>query len=303
MRPYQRRKLPKCPKCGSEETEVSNVEEEYDVLKCPVCHHEWKYGEASRPTARPPTISKPVKELRSLLSSYLFSALFAIGGFGIVLWQIFSPVRIILFISIIPIPLILVGIVLFAFGFATNIYTLVSMLRHSSVSVRLVTIPLAFSLVIFSSFGIVMINTMHETVYSGTSVIDTRKICDQVFGLINEERKIRDLPILSFDANLQSVSQIWSEELAERRVLEHGDFAARMEAIEYGNFQCGEIIAKISLVGIGFLQSPVEREFIDGWLASPGHRSIMLTPSSGFLGVGCAKNSDTVYCVADFRFD
>jgi uncharacterized protein YkwD len=144
---------------------------------------------------------------------------------------------------------------------------------------------------------------MHDTIYFGTSIVETGRICDQVFDLINEERKNRDLPELSFDANLQSVAQTWSEDLAERRVLEHGDFVARMGAIGYGNFQCGEIIAEISLVGIGFLQSPVAREFVDGWLASPSHRSIMLTLSHGFLGVDCAKNSDPVYCVVDFRFD
>jgi hypothetical protein len=112
-------------------------------------------------------------------------------------------VRIILFLYVIPIPLILVGIVLFMLGVATNIYALVSMIRHSAVSVKLVTIPIVFSLVIFSSFGIVMINTMHQTIYLGTSIVETGRICDQVFDLINEERKSRDLPTLSFDANLQ----------------------------------------------------------------------------------------------------
>ena len=148
-----------------------------------------------------------------------------------------------------------------------------------------------------------MFSTMHRTFYVGTNFVNTNYIRVQVFDLINEERLSRGLPELLFDQKLADVAQVWSKDLAQRRLLEHGNFEARMSAIGYGSYQCGEIIEEIPLGGIGFFQTPLEREFVDGWLKSAGHREIMLMPFTGYLGVGCSKNSDSIYCVADFRFD
>lgn len=246
----------------------------------------------------------PTREFKNLLSSYLVGVAFAIVGLGIVFWQVYSPaLTFLLFFYVIPIPLILIGIVLFAIGFLAIIGTIVSMIRKPFISIKLTAIPLVLSLVVFCSFGITMASTMHRTFYVGTNFVDTEYVWTQVFDLINEERLNRDLPDLSLDQKLADAAQMWSDDLAERRCLEHGNFENRMFAIGYGSYECGEIIAEICLGGIGFFQTPAEREFVDMWLASSGHREIMLTPSTGYLGVGCSKNSGSIYCVADFRFD
>ena len=246
----------------------------------------------------------PTRRIKNVLSTYFVGAVLALVGLGIIYWQIYSPaLTFLLLFFVIPIPLILIGIVLFVIGFLAIIGTIVSMIRKPSISIKLVAIPLVFSLVIFSSFGILVFSTMHRTFYVGTNLVDTDYIQAQVFDLINEERLSRGLPKLSFDQKLADVAQIWSEDLAKRKYLEHGNFEARMSAIGYGSYQCGEIIEEIPLGGIGFFQTPLEREFVDGWLKSAGHQAIMLMPLTGYLGVGCSKNSGSIYCVADFRFD
>lgn len=298
--------LVECPKCGSERTTITAVREEFDAFECFECHHKWKHM-GGVPPARPKRVTRiriMTREIKNLLSSYFFGAVLALVGLGIVYWQVYSPaLTFLLFFYVIPVPLILIGIVLFVIGFLAIIGIIVSMIRKPSISIKLVAIPLVFSLVIFSSFGIVVFSTMHRTLYVGTNFVNTDYIRTQVFDLINEERLSRGLPELLFDQKLADVAQVWSKDLAQRRFLEHGNFEARMSAIGYRSYQCGEIIAEISLGGIGFFQTPVEREFVDGWLESSGHREIMLMPFTGYLGVGCSKNSDTIYCVADFRFD
>ena len=285
---------------------ITAVSEEFDVFECLECHHKWKHlgGVPTEPPKRITRIRTMTKEIKNLLSSYFFGAVLAIIGLGVIYWQAYSPtLTFLLFFYVIPIPLILIGIVLFAIGFLAIVGIIVFMIRKPSISIKLVAIPLVFSLVIFSSFGILVFSTMHRTFYVGTNLVDTDYIRAQVFDLINEERLTHGLPELSFDEKLADVAQIWSEDLARRRLLQHGNFEARMSAIGYGSYQCGEIIGEISLVGIGFFQTPVERDFVDGWLESSGHREIMLTPFTGYFGVGCSKNSDSIYCVADFRFD
>lgn len=305
-----RAKLVSCPKCSSERTMITAVREEFDVFECLECHHNWKHlggvpdRDLKKKTKRKTRIRILTREIKNLLASYFFGAVLAIVGLGIVYWQVYSPaLTFLLFFYVIPIPLILIGIVLFAIGFLVVVGILVSMIRKHSISIKLVAVPLVFSLVIFSCFGIIVFGTMHRTFYVGTSFVNTDYIRAQVFDLINEERVSRSLPELSFDQKLTDVAQVWSEDLAERRYLEHGNFEARMSSIGYESHQCGEIIAEIPLGGIGFFQTRVEQEFVNGWLESSGHREIMLTPFTGYLGVGCSKNSDSIYCVADLRFD
>lgn len=255
-----------------------------------------------KPTSAKPRISR--REFRELLSTYLVSTIFTIIGLAIVYWQVHSPALwFLLVFYVIPLPVILIGIILFLIGFLSTIGIAVSVIKKPSISIKLLAIPLIFSLALFSFFGITVLGTMHRTFYIGTNFVNVEYIQDRVFNLINEERLSRNLPELLFDHKLEQIAQAWSEDLTERKRLEHGNFEARVSSIGYGSYQCGEIIAQTELGGIGFFQTPVERQFVDGWLESSGHRDIMLTSSSGFLGVGVAKNSGSIYAVADFRFD
>lgn len=133
---------------------------------------------------------------------------------------------------------------------------------------------------------------------TSTALSDTEQTEAYIFQYINEERANRDLPILSIDTNLSGVSKEWSEYLASINELTHGDFESRMQSIGYSQYSCGEIIAYTS----GSVPSEVARQFVDMWLESQPHREIMLTSSTGYMGVGVSKSTSVFYGVVDFRF-
>jgi len=311
-----------CPRCGSNHTMTTAYREEYEAFQCLSCHYSWKepriserstferipkeetkkFIEAEEHEIRRIKRTATWREIRQSLSNYLFSAILTLIGLGIVYWQVHSPALLFLIFYVIPVPVILIGIILFFIGFLSSIGISVSMIKKPSISTKLVAVPLIFSLVMFSFFGFTVLSTMQKTLYVGTNLVDVNYVRSRVFDLINEERLNRGLPLLLPDKKLEQVAQVWSEDLANRSVLEHGNFEARMLSIGYGSYQCGEIIEQIDLQGIGFFQSPVERQLVDGWLGSEGHRKIMLMASSGYFGVGVTKNSASIYAVVDFRF-
>lgn len=141
-----------------------------------------------------------------------------------------------------------------------------------------------------------------------TASVDIGQTNDYIFKYINEERANRHLPVLGNDTNLSVVSNQWSEHLSSINELTHGDFQDRMQSIGYSQYSCGEIIGSFSsgsINGIPTENSPSEiaREFVDMWLESPPHCEIMLTSSSGYMGVGVNKNRSVFYGVVDFKFE
>jgi len=312
-----------CPRCGSDHTMTTAYREEYEAFECLSCHYSWKepriserstfektpkeetgmFTEPEEPEIRRVRRTPTWREIRRSLSNYLFSVLLTLIGLGIVYWQVHSPALLFLIFYVIPIPVILIGIILFLIGFLSSAGISVSMIKRPSISTKLVAVPLIFSLVMFSFFGFTMLSTMQKTLYVGTNLVDINYVRSRVFDLINEERLNHGLPLLLADKKLEQVAQVWCEDLASRSILEHGNFEARMLSIGYGSYQCGEIIEQIDLQGMGFFQSPVERQLVDGWLGSEVHKRIMLMALSGYFGVGIAKNSGSVYAVVDFRFD
>lgn len=301
-----------CPRCGSNHTMNTAYREEYEALQCLSCHYTWKEPRVSERSTFEKIQKEETKkikrtatwrEIRQSLSNYLFSAVLTLIGLGIVYWQVHSPALLFLIFYVIPIPVILIGIILFFIGFLSSVGISVSMIKRPSISTKLVAVPLIFSLVMFSFFGFTVLSTMQKTLYVGTNLVDVNYVKSRVFDLINEERLNRSLPLLLADKKLEQVAQVWSEDLANRSILEHGNFEARVLSIGYGSYQCGEIIEQIDLQGMGFFQSPVERQLVDGWLGSEGHRRIMLMALSGYSGVGISKNSGSIYAVVDFRFD
>ncbi|MCW4046112.1 MAG: CAP domain-containing protein [Candidatus Bathyarchaeota archaeon] len=140
-----------------------------------------------------------------------------------------------------------------------------------------------------------------------TSSISISQTEDEIFKGINEQRASMGLPILGNNSALVSISNSWSNQLATMGTLTHGDFEGRIASIGYSYYSCGEIIGSFtsgSINGVPTTDSPSElaREFVDMWLNSPPHREIMLTASSGFMGVGLSRNGSTFYAVVDFRF-
>lgn len=127
--------------------------------------------------------------------------------------------------------------------------------------------------------------------------VDTTQVEVGIFNLINEERASRGFPTLLEDEALTTIAFEWSKQLAETGNLTHGDFEARIAQIGYSKYQCGEIIAMYG----GWTPS-FGRKFVDMWLDSPGHYQVMMTPSSGYMGVGVCKGAQDFFAVVDFRF-
>lgn len=154
---------------------------------------------------------------------------------------------------------------------------------------------LAVSLIAVSIFVLSWTNFFAQIILP--HFVDTSQVEIEIFELINEERVNRGLPTLLKDSALTRIAFQWSKNLTELGTLTHGDFESRIAQIGYSTYQCGEIIAMY-----GGWSSNLGREFVDMWLGSIGHRDIMLTPLSGYMGVGASKIGTTFYAVVDFRF-
>ena len=160
--------------------------------------------------------------------------------------------------------------------------------------------------------SIVIVIVVFSAIYGGinllmTSSVDMRQTRIYIYQYINEERANRHLPTLANDTKLSSVSGQWSSYLASINNLTHGDFQSRMQGIGYSQYSCGEIIGSYvsgSVNGLPTTNSPSEiaREFVDMWLNSPPHRQIMLSSSSGYMGIGIDRFRSVFYGVVDFRF-
>lgn len=120
---------------------------------------------------------------------------------------------------------------------------------------------------------------------------------NEIYEQINLERANIGLPTLTKDVALTSIAVNWSQKLAEKGELTHGDFDERIHSIAYPRHQCSEIIAMYpsSAFNLG-------RIFVDLWLDSPGHREAMITPLYGYMGVGVTEGPEGYYAVVDFRF-
>ena len=120
----------------------------------------------------------------------------------------------------------------------------------------------------------------------------------RIFTYINEERASQGLPRLQEDPNLVRIASQWSEHLATTGQVTHGNFEERIASIAYSYYLCGEIIAIY-----GGYNSDLARQFVDMWMGSTGHYEIMITPRSGYMGVGVSDGVDGFYAVVDFRFN
>ncbi len=128
-----------------------------------------------------------------------------------------------------------------------------------------------------------------------------------IFQYINEERVSRGLPSLGNDSNLCIIAKEWSDHLSEIKEVTHGNFNERTQSIGLPNikFSTGEIIANFGSNFISFgenLPSDVARKLVNMWITSPPHREIMLTASTGYMGVAASNWALSFYSVVDFKF-
>lgn len=112
-----------------------------------------------------------------------------------------------------------------------------------------------------------------------------------LLALINSKRAELELPALITTTVLMEVAEAHSRDMASRDYLGHADpeglsAGSRLDKGGYRFIWWGEVIA-------GGSASPVIA--IDGWLASPEHKAILLDGKYQEIGLGFAYNDRTKY--------
>lgn len=96
--------------------------------------------------------------------------------------------------------------------------------------------------------------------------------------LVNQQRRLRHLPMLHVSARLNRSAQSWTNQMVRTGVFSHGaNFAGRISASGYQWSFAGENIAA------GF-RTPFA--VVRGWMASFGHCQNILDPDFGNIGTG-----------------
>lgn len=107
---------------------------------------------------------------------------------------------------------------------------------------------------------------------------------------MNVERARLGLGPLVLDAKLTAVAQDWAQVMADRGVLDHGNFFGRIKAAIPVR-SAAEVIAEgqASVAAV-----------MDSWLRSPPHRANICGVTYNRCGVGRAITNGVEYFVADF---
>lgn len=125
---------------------------------------------------------------------------------------------------------------------------------------------------------------------SSSSDIDIDEFREEVFNLVNEERKNEGLPECISNDTAMEFAQIRAEEISESfsHVRPNGS------AMRYSHYTFAENIAKG--------QSTPE-DVVAAWMASSGHKKTILTDYSDYgncLGVGVYEEDGTIHWVLEF---
>jgi uncharacterized protein YkwD len=108
------------------------------------------------------------------------------------------------------------------------------------------------------------------------SAMNRRRHRRSVTRLVNQERVSRGLPRLRFTVALSLSARAWARALSSGSRFAHGDFARR--ALRFPFVQAGRgrrrEVAENLATGTGPSSTP--RAIVDGWMASPRHREVIL---------------------------
>ena len=112
-----------------------------------------------------------------------------------------------------------------------------------------------------------------------------RTFAATVLALVNAERVGRGLPSLEANGTLAQGAAAYAQTLLQLNTLSHnadGGLLARIQATGYGEWA---LLGEVLWASTGYL--PPERTVAD-WLASSGHRDIVLNPTFTKAGIGCS---------------
>ena len=140
-------------------------------------------------------------------------------------------------------------------------------------------------------------------------------IVQLIFRGINHERAARNLPPLTFDANLNEIAQARSNDMIRRAYFSHQDperntvaFQDLIRSEQYHFVFAGENIAEIknqgTLVPSGLTvysrygASEISDQFVVGWINSPEHRENIVNPHFLKTGIALGVSVDGTRIVA-----
>ncbi|MBI4498555.1 MAG: CAP domain-containing protein [Chloroflexi bacterium] len=118
-----------------------------------------------------------------------------------------------------------------------------------------------------------------------------------VLDQINAVRALHGLPSLAAATELTAAARRHSADMAAHAFLDHtgsdgSSFTQRITEAGYGWSRAGEIVAK------GY---PDAAAVVLGWMNSPDHRAIIMTPDYRDVGAGVARGADgALYWTVDF---
>jgi uncharacterized protein YkwD len=117
--------------------------------------------------------------------------------------------------------------------------------------------------------------------FPGTA--DAKGLSSSESSLLREMNRVRvahGLPALSYDRKLARAARAHTREMTDAGVFAHGAFTIRMRRFHLRGILLGENLAW----GNGVKGSA--RGIVAAWLASPGHRANLLSPSFARVGLG-----------------
>ena len=116
---------------------------------------------------------------------------------------------------------------------------------------------------------------------------------DLMLSGINQARAAAGVAPVAPDTALGSIASTWSGTLASTGTLLHQDLSALLASSLSSYHALGEILYD------GPASSPPQAA-VDAWMASPDHRTIMLSSAYSLVGVGTTTVGGTIYAVVDF---
>ncbi|HEY9641274.1 MAG TPA: CAP domain-containing protein [Coleofasciculaceae cyanobacterium] len=122
------------------------------------------------------------------------------------------------------------------------------------------------------------------------TVISTGAMEQSILQQINQYRQKKKLPLLATNSIITQQARQHSQTMASRRVMSHDGFSTRVANI--GKSIAYRSAAENVAYNMGY--SAPERQAVEGWLKSTGHRR-NIEGNYNLTGIGVAKNAQGEY--------
>jgi uncharacterized protein YkwD len=126
----------------------------------------------------------------------------------------------------------------------------------------------------------------------GARQVPASGLAGEVYGLVNADRAANGLPALTWNAQLASHAQAWSEHMASTGTLAHSDLNGLILSLFNGFRRLGENV----LVGSCNLSAA---EMEQAWMNSPSHRANILGDFN-VIGIGVVCSGGRLWATKSF---